>query len=66
MQNNKQKTLLNSRRAISPILATVVLLGITVVAGGLVFSVFSTGSTAASSADVIAIQNAQAIKGSDH
>lgn len=66
MQNNKQKTLLNSRRAISPILATVVLLGITVVAGGLVFSVFSSSTTAASSADVIAIQNAQAIKGSDH
>ncbi|MEK6949115.1 MAG: archaellin/type IV pilin N-terminal domain-containing protein, partial [Nanoarchaeota archaeon] len=37
MQNNyKQKTQSRGHRGISPILATVVLLGITVVAGGLV------------------------------
>lgn len=67
MTNNEQKKFaLKRRRAISPILAVVVLLGITVVAGGLVFSVFSTSATTASSADVIAIQNAQAIKGSGH
>jgi len=67
MTNNKQKTFtLKRRRAISPILAVVVLLGITVVAGGIVFSLFSTSATTASVTDVIAIQNAQAIKGSSH
>lgn len=66
MQNNKQKTLLNSRRAISPILATVVLLGITVVAGGLVFSIFTTGASTASTTNTIVIENAQAVKGSSH
>ncbi len=67
MTNNEQKKFaLKRRRAISPILAVVVLLGITVVAGGIVFSLFSTSATTASSADVIAIQNAQAIKGTDH
>ncbi|QLH07291.1 archaellin/type IV pilin N-terminal domain-containing protein [Nitrosopumilus ureiphilus] len=67
MTNNEQKKFaLKRRRAISPILAVIVLLGITVVAGGLVFSVFSTSATTASSADVIAIQNVQAIKGTGH
>mgnify|MGYP001596114022 CR=1 FL=1 len=67
MQNNyKQKNLLQSRRAISPILATVVLLGITVVAGGLVFSIFTTGASTASTTNTIVIENAQAVKGSNH
>lgn len=67
MTNNEQtKFALQRRRAISPILAVIVLLGITVVAGGLVFSVFSTSATSAASADVISIQNAQAIKGTSH
>ena len=67
MQNNyKQKITSSKRRAISPILATVVLLGITVVAGGLVFSVFSTGANTASTTNSIVIENAQAVKGSSH
>lgn len=68
MTNDKQtkKFVLKNRRAISPILATVVLLGITVVAGGLVFSLFSTSAASSSNTDVIAIQNAQAVKGTSH
>lgn len=68
MTNDKQtkKFVLKSRKAISPILATVVLLGITVVAGGLVFSLFSTSAASSSNTDVIAIQNAQAVKGTNH
>ena len=67
MQNNyKQKITSSKRRAISPILATVVLLGITVVAGGLVFSIFSTGATTAITTNTIVIENAQAVKGSNH
>lgn len=68
MTNDKQteKFVLKRRRAISPILAVVVLLGITVVAGGIVFSLFSTSATTASATDVIAIQNAQAVKGTSH
>lgn len=67
MQNNyKQKIHSSGHRGISPILATVVLLGITVVAGGLVFSVFSTGATTASTTNSIVIENAQAVKGTSH
>jgi len=68
MTNNSQKKTLalKRRRAISPILAVVVLLGITVVAGGIVFSLFSNSASSASATEVIAIQNAQAVKGSDH
>jgi len=67
MQNNyKQKTHSRGHRGISPILATVVLLGITVVAGGLVFSVFSTSASTASSTNTIIIENAQTVKGTGH
>lgn len=66
MQNNKQKTHSRGHRGISPILATVVLLGITVVAGGLVFSIFTTGASTASTTNTIVIENAQAVKGSNH
>ncbi|MEX2192260.1 MAG: archaellin/type IV pilin N-terminal domain-containing protein [Nitrosarchaeum sp.] len=67
MQNNcKQKITSSKRRAISPILATVVLLGITVVAGGLVFAVFSTSANTASTTNSIVIENAQAVKGTSH
>ncbi|MFB5627531.1 MAG: archaellin/type IV pilin N-terminal domain-containing protein, partial [Nitrosarchaeum sp.] len=57
---------MNSRRAVSPILATVILLGISVVAGGLVFSIFTTGAATASTTNTIVIENAQAVKGSGH
>jgi flagellin-like protein len=62
------KKRINSRthRGLSPILAVVVLLGITVVAGGMVFSLFSSSATTASTTDVIQIENAQAVKGSGH
>lgn len=66
MQNDKQKTHSRGHRGISPILATVVLLGITVVAGGLVFSIFSTGANTASTTNTIVIENAQAVKGAGH
>lgn len=66
MTNNDKRTYLRSRRAISPILAVVVLLGITVVAGGLVFTLFTSSTTTASTVDSIMLQNAQAVKGSNH
>jgi len=65
-ETNKQNSLFTKRRGVSPILATVVLLGITVVGGGLAFAVFSSGMTTASQNNVIAIENAQAVKGTDH
>jgi len=66
MTNNDKRISLRSRRAISPILAVVVLLGITVVAGGLVFTLFTSSATTASTVDSIMLQNAQAVKGSSH
>ncbi len=62
----KQNSLFSKRRGVSPILATVILLGIAVVGGGLAFAVFSSGMTTASQNNVIAIENAQAVKGTDH
>ncbi|NIP62695.1 MAG: hypothetical protein GWN01_03635 [Nitrosopumilaceae archaeon] len=62
----KQNSLFSKRRGVSPILATVILLGIAVVGGGLAFAVFSSGITTASQNNVIAIENAQAVKGTDH
>lgn len=64
--NDTKKSLFSERRAISPILATVILLGIAVVGGGLAFAVFSSGMTAATASNVITIENAQAVKGTDH
>ena len=68
MANNSTKTTKNSwkHKGVSPILATVVLLGITVVGGGIAFAFFSTSATTASITDVIAIENAQAVKGTNH
>lgn len=65
-KSKKIDDIIRHRKAISPILAVVILLGITVVAGGIVFSLFSTSATTASSADVIQIQNIQAVKGTSH
>lgn len=62
----KQNSLFSKRRGVSPILATVILLGIAVVGGGLAFAVFSSGMTTASQNNVIAIENAQAVKGTGH
>lgn len=55
-----------NRRAVSPILATVLLLGITVVGGGLAYSLMAQGSTSASTQNIITLQNAQATKGTSH
>jgi flagellin-like protein len=55
-----------NRRAVSPILATVLLLGITVVGGGLAYSLMAQGSNTASSQNIITLENAQAIKGTSH
>lgn len=55
-----------NRRAVSPILATVLLLGITVVGGGLVYSLMAQGSNTASSQNIITLENAQAVKGTSH
>jgi flagellin-like protein len=54
------------RRAVSPILATVLLLGITVVGGGLTYTLMSSGASTASTQNLIALENAQAVKGTSH
>ena len=69
MSNNISKTTKKNswkHKGVSPILATVVLLGITVVGGGIAFAFFSTSATTASITNVIGIENAQAVKGSNH
>lgn len=53
-------------KGVSPILATVILLAVTVVGGGVTFALLSSGTQTASSQNVIAIENAQAVKGTDH
>jgi len=55
-----------NQRAVSPILATVLLLGITVVGGGLTYSLMTQGANTASSQNIIVLENAQAIKGTSH
>lgn len=55
-----------NRRAVSPILATVLLLGITVVGGGLAYSLMAQGANTASSQNIIVLENAQAVKGTSH
>ncbi len=63
---NKNKKMFGNRRAVSPILATVLLLGITVVGGGLAYSLMAQGSNTASSQNIITLENAQTIKGTSH
>lgn len=65
-KQDAQNTNLGKRRGVSPILATVILLGVTVVGGGVTFALLSSGTQTASSQNIIAIENAQAIKGTDH
>jgi len=62
----QNKKMFGNRRAVSPILATVLLLGITVVGGGLAYSLMAQGSNTASSQNIITLENAQAIKGTSH
>lgn len=64
--NTKWDTKIKKRLGVSPILATVVLLGITVVGGGLTFAVFSQGLNTSTSQTLIAVENMQAVKGTNH
>ncbi|CDI05654.1 hypothetical protein [Candidatus Nitrosotenuis uzonensis] len=64
--NTKWDTKIKKRLGVSPILATVVLLGITVVGGGLTFAVFSQGLNTSTSQTLVALENAQAVKGTGH
>lgn len=67
MSNSKSKQrMTRTRRAVSPILATVILLGITVVGGGLTFALLSGGASTANSQNIITVENAQGISGTDH
>jgi len=54
------------RKGLSPLLATVILLGVTVAAGGAVYSVYTGSSTAASTSSVIKVDSLTAVKGSNH
>lgn len=54
------------RKGISPILATVILMGITVAAGGIVYSIWTGSSTSASSQNQIRVESVTAVKGSNH
>jgi len=54
------------RKGVSPILATVILIGITVAAGGTVYAVWTGSSTAASSSNMIRVESLTAVKGSNH
>ncbi|WP_299290123.1 archaellin/type IV pilin N-terminal domain-containing protein [Nitrosopumilus sp.] len=65
-QQNKYKISFGARRGVSPILATVILLGVTVVGGGLTFGVMQQGSNTAAESNAIQVETAQAVKGTDH
>lgn len=54
------------RKGLSPILATVILIGITVAAGGAVYAIWTGSSTQASSSNVIRVDSLTAVKGSNH
>ncbi|MGH9876334.1 MAG: archaellin/type IV pilin N-terminal domain-containing protein [Nitrososphaerales archaeon] len=54
------------RKGLSPILATVILIGITVAAGGAVYAIWTGSSASASSSNVIRVDSLTAVKGSNH
>ena len=54
------------RRGLSPLLATVILLGVTVAGGGAVYSIYTGSSSAVSSSNVIKVTSVTAVKGSNH
>lgn len=62
----RQNDFHQKHKGVSPILATVILLAVTVVGGGVTFALLSSGTQTASSQNIIAIENAQAVKGTDH
>lgn len=66
MTSQNTNKMFGSQRGVSPILATVLLLGITVVGGGLAYSLMAQGSNTAASQNIITLENAQAVKGSSH
>lgn len=55
-----------NRKGLSPLLATVILLGVTVGAGGLVYGIFTQVTSAASEANIIEIQSASLVATGDH
>jgi|GEM_PF-5037270 len=60
-------TLVNKKRkGLSPLLATVILLGVTVAAGGAVYSIYTGSSTAVSASNTIQVETVNAVKGSNH
>jgi flagellin-like protein len=54
------------RRGLSPLLATVLLLGITIAAGGAVYALYTGSTTTASNTNSIRVDSATAVKGSNH
>jgi flagellin-like protein len=58
--------LTRKRKGISPILATVILIGITVAAGGAVYTIWTGTSAQASSSNTIRVDSLTAVKGSNH
>jgi len=54
------------RKGLSPLLATVILIGVTVAAGGGVYSMYTGSSSAASSTNAIRVDSVTAVKGSNH
>lgn len=66
---SESKTSFRERRrkkGVSPILATVILLGITVAAGGAVYAIWTGQSTQISASNLIQIDTVNAVKGSNH
>lgn len=68
MQSESNDSLRERRRkkGLSPILATVILLGITVAAGGAVYAIWTGQSTQVSASNLIQIDTVNAVKGSNH
>jgi len=68
MQSESKTSFRERRRkkGVSPILATVILLGITVAAGGAVYAIWTGQSTQISASNLIQIDTVNAVKGSNH
>lgn len=54
------------KKGLSPLLATVILIGITVAAGGAVYSIYTGSSSSAASSNAIRVESVSAVKGSNH
>lgn len=58
--------LTRKRKGLSPMLATVILIGVTVAAGGATYAIYTGSSTAATTSNVIRVDSATAVRGSNH